>query len=163
MSRVEGDLVITFRLSDDRPPGGVEMDVLRDILQAAVSTWLDPLRAAGRRVDLRVVDATREGQPDGPAVEVRFVGRGEGWLGVTLHDGDRVEVAIAVRAVAVDRFLSRREILAVTLHEVGHALGIANTGHSPNPNDVMFGHNLQNHWITLSEADRAVILALFPE
>jgi hypothetical protein len=162
-SRAGSDLVITFRLRDDRPPSGVEIEALRDVLHAAVSTWRDPLRAAGRRVDLRVVDATRAGRPDGPSIEVRFVDRGEGWLGVTRYDGEQVEIEISVRSVAVDRFLSRREILALTLHEVGHALGIANTGHSPNANDVMFGHNLQNHWITLSEADRAVILALFPE
>jgi len=36
-------------------------------------------------------------------------------------------------------------------------------GHSPDPNDVMFGHNLENTWITLSNGDRLTILNLFPE
>ena len=67
-----------------------------------------------------------------------------------------------MRPASTDRFLTRRELLALTIHEMGHALGISRPGHSPNPDDVMFGHDLSNDWITLSDGDREVILALYP-
>ncbi len=160
---VEGEVVVPILLRDDQLPEGVSLETLRDIVTAAVATWLEPLQDAGRRVTLPVMFAL-EGHPR-PArgVQVVFTDRALGFVGVTTYNGDQVDVEVAVTPVSLERFVTRRELLALTLHEMGHALGISQPGHSLNPNDVMFGHHQSHDWITLSGGDREVILALFPE
>ncbi len=159
----EGRLVLPILLRDDIAPAGVPHEVLRETLSAAVATWREPLAAKSRSVRLSVIYASEGHPPPARGVQVTYLERPIDFLGVTRYGEDNVTVEIAVRPASTDRFLTRRELLALTIHEMGHALGISRSGHSSNPNDVMFGHDLSNDWITLSEGDRKVILALFPE
>jgi hypothetical protein len=160
---VDGPVVIPILLRDDRAPDGVPRETLREILTAAVATWREPLEEEERNVRLSVIFASEGYAQPARGVQVTYIDRPLEFIGVTHYNGEQVEVEIAVRPAATNRFLTRRELLALTIHEMGHALGISRTGHSPNPNDVMFGHDLTNDWITLSEGDRKVILALFPD
>lgn len=157
-----GDLVIPFYVRDDEFPQGANGDALRDIARAALSVWTEPLAAENRPVRVQLQFASTMLPEPLRRVRVSYVNRGENWLGVTRYDGDRVDVLISLHAIETDRVLTRRELLALTIHEFGHALGISQPGHSLDPNDVMFGHNLDNDWVTLSAGDRATILALYP-
>ncbi len=165
-------VVVPIFVRDDAFPSDVDADAVREVVVAAVETWLDPLESDGRPVRLPVIwSSTSEPEPE-RRVDVRFVARGLNWLGRTTYHDTHVEVEISLGSLSVDRALTRRELLALSIHEFGHALGISQSapgsdevgppGHSPNPNDVMYGHNLDNTWITLSRGDRETILALFP-
>jgi hypothetical protein len=158
-----GGITVTFYLRDDRAPEGMDPEAIREVLAAAVATWLEPLEETGRNVRLPIIWASRGLPPPVRHVEVVFVERGEAWLGATRYHTNRVEVEVSVKPMSLDRFLKRRELLALAIHEIGHSLGISQPGHSLNANDVMFGHDLENDWITLSKGDRAVILSLFPD
>lgn len=157
-----GDLVIPFYVRDDAFPDGADGDALRDITRAALDVWIAPLEANDRPVRVQLQFASSALPEPTRRVRVSYVNRGDNWLGVTRYDGDEVDVLISLHAVEIDRVLTRRELLALTIHEFGHALGISQPGHSLDPNDVMFGHNLDNDWVTLSDGDRATILALYP-
>jgi hypothetical protein len=168
-----GETTVFYYVRDDSIPAGVDREAVREIVAAAAETWHEPLREAHRNVDLRVLFATEGPPPGGPRVEVAFVWRGQSWLGRTIYLADHVRVELSVRALSLERFLTRRELLALAVHELGHSLGISTgapgtdettgkPGHSPNPNDVMYGHNLDNTWVTLSNGDRQTIVSLFP-
>jgi hypothetical protein len=157
-----GEVTIPFYVHDDELPSGVEAELLQEIVAGALDSWREPLDAAGRNVDLPLIYAS-SGQPEPVrGVHVYYVTRGEYWLGATDYLGDRVEVRVSVKELNLDRFLPRRKVFALMLHELGHALGISQPGHSPNPNDVMYGHDLESSWVTLSQGDRSTLLALFP-
>lgn len=158
----EGEVTIPFYVHDDQFPSGTNVELLRATVVGALSTWREPLDAAGRNVSLPLIFASSGQPPPVRGVHVRYVTRGEYWLGVTDYFGDRVEVQVSVKELNLDRFLPRRKLFALTLHELGHALGISQPGHSPNPNDVMYGHDLVSSWVTLSDGDRATLLSLFP-
>lgn len=167
-------LVIPFYVRDDGFPGDVEGDALRAIVEAAVRTWSDALAGIDREVRMPVIYESSGYPMPEIRVDVRFVTRGEAWLGATRYlcratglpceepeSWGVIDVEISVKALSSDRYLSRRDILALTLHEFGHALGISRPGHSDDPDDVMYGHNLDNTWVTLSEGDVATIRALY--
>jgi len=167
-------LVIPFYVHDESFPGDVEDDVLRSIVEAAVGTWQDALAGLDRDIRMPVLYESRGYPMPEVRVDVRYVTRGEAWLGATRYlcrstglpceeheSWGVIDVEISVKALSSDRYLSRREILALTLHEFGHALGISRPGHSDDPDDVMYGHNLDNTWVSLSAGDVATIRALY--
>ena len=158
----DGEVFIPFYVHDEVFPDDIEPDDLRDLVTAALEIWYAPLREAGRRVEVPLLWASSSAPPPERRVDVFFVWRGDGWLGVTRYNGTLVQVELSVRAQSTDRFLTRRELLAITIHEFGHALGISQPGHSQNPNDIMFGHDLESSWITLSNGDRETLLSLYP-
>lgn len=167
-------LVIPFYVHDTSFPGDVQDDVLRSIVEAAVGTWQDALTGLDRDIRMPVLLESRGYPVPEVRVDVRYVTRGEAWLGATRYlcrstglpceeheSWGVIDVEISVKALSSDRYLSRREILALTLHEFGHALGISRPGHSDDPDDVMYGHNLDNTWVSLSDGDVATIRALY--
>lgn len=56
--------------------------------------------------------------------------------------------------------ISDNQMRFISLHEVGHALGLI--GHSPNPADIMFlGESLADITRYLSERDRQTLIRLY--
>jgi len=73
-----------------------------------------------------------------------------------------VNITIAMRRPTTDELFSQEQLLMITLHELGHALGIAGingaTGHSSNDLDVMYW---SGYWASLSGGDAKSIRALY--
>ena len=58
--------------------------------------------------------------------------------------------------------MTENRIRQITLHEIGHALGI--TGHTTNPNDAMFfSVTLEDRWKDLSARDAATIVRMYSQ
>jgi predicted Zn-dependent protease len=75
------------------------------------------------------------------------------------HKIKLVRITILTKGIDQDK-LSDQFFKRVALHEIGHALGLAN--HSPNPNDIMYGSagsKTPDH--TLTDRDKNTIIALY--
>lgn len=102
---------------------------------------------------LKFVDANTKNNAN---VRVYFVERLSGnKAGVTHHRSVgkymlSADVTIGYKDLYKDRYLSKEEIYAVAVHEIGHALGIM--GHSSDRNDIMYP-NTNNIGIHASARD----------
>lgn len=102
---------------------------------------------------LKFIDANTEKNAN---VRVYFVERLSGnKAGVTHHRSAgkymlSADITIGYKDLYKDRYLSKEEIYAVAVHEIGHALGIM--GHSSDRNDIMYP-NTNNIGIHASARD----------
>ena len=102
---------------------------------------------------LKFVDANTKNNAN---VRVYFVERLSGnKAGVTYHRSAgkymvSADITIGYKDLYKDRYLSKEEIYAVAVHEIGHALGIM--GHSSDRNDIMYP-NTNNIGIHASARD----------
>jgi predicted Zn-dependent protease len=134
-----------------------------EILRTAFDEWS---KASQGKVTFRFVDNGADADircswTNDPSKLQNRAERGE-----TLFLSDRNGVMQAARVVILTVPLIERhgvtdnQIRLISLHEVGHALGLS--GHSPNPVDVMFfGESPADIKRDLSERDRQTILRLY--
>ncbi len=73
---------------------------------------------------------------------------------------DKGEMDILTVSVQNNKPISDNPLRATCLHEVGHILGL--TGHSTNPNDVMYiSATLKDSWVDLSDRDKNTLIHLY--
>lgn len=102
---------------------------------------------------LKFIDSNTEKNAN---IRVYFVERLSGnKAGVTYHRSAgkymvSADITIGYKDLYKDRYLSKEEIYAVAVHEIGHALGIM--GHSSDRNDIMYP-NTNNIGIHASARD----------
>ncbi|MBX9688444.1 MAG: matrixin family metalloprotease, partial [Candidatus Obscuribacterales bacterium] len=88
---------------------------------------------------------------------------GEGGEAILRHQGNVVthaRVTLLTARVGTRAALTEREVRALCLHEIGHALGLS--GHTNNPEDIMFySTTFKDAWRELSGRDSRSITRLY--
>jgi predicted Zn-dependent protease len=151
-----------LRVHLPRPPGNLfsDAEAIHDSVRDGVLDWTD---VAGPGVP-SFTFVEDPGQADIPIVWAERPD-GDWYIAYCDYDIDPFTRRFGVtRLLVTGRWHGNEEadlhdVYATVLHEMGHALGL--TGHSPDPEDIMYPHISDRATSGLSARDRSTLIALY--
>ena len=174
------EIRLYIELDDLSGLGALSRADVEDIVIDVRKQFKSAVRLSGRAIDSDTRVVSRHGRhstarariivsfsenpiPDYP--EALGIARPRRLLGTSYLD--RVDVTVLTRNPKTGLLLSKEQVLSVTLHEFGHAMGItcgldgsSCKAHSPNPGDIMYPAT-QYFFQRLSPGDRFTIRDLY--